>query len=85
MFDAAVNHGIGNAVRFLQRAVGVADDGSVGKVTLDAIKALPVTDALARFNAEHLDFYTKLTTFDTFGKGWVRRVADNLRYVAEDA
>ncbi|WP_280110180.1 hypothetical protein [Kingella kingae] len=27
-------------------------------------------------------FYTQLSTFDTFGKGWVRRQADNLVYAA---
>ena len=85
LFDAAVNHGIGNAVRFLQRAVGVADDGDIGPVTVAAIKRMSVTDVLARFNAERLDFYTKLTTWPTFGKGWTRRVAGNLRYAAVDA
>ena len=85
LVDAAVNHGIGNAVRFLQRAVGVADDGDIGPVTVAAIKRMSVTDVLARFNAERLDFYTKLTTWPTFGKGWTRRVAGNLRYAAVDA
>lgn len=85
LFDAAVNHGIGNGIRFLQRAVCVADDGQVGKFTLAAINAMSVTDVLARFNAERLDFYTKLSTWPTFGKGWVRRVAGNLRYAAQDA
>lgn len=85
VFDAAVNHGIGQAIRFLQRAVGVADDGAVGPVTLAAVRAMPVTDVLVRFNAERLDFYTKLSTWPTFGKGWARRVVGNLKYAAEDA
>lgn len=37
-----------------------------------------------RFNAERLRFYTKLSTFSSFGKGWVRRVADNLSHAAND-
>lgn len=85
VFDAAVNHGIGNAIRFLQRAAGVADDGAVGPVTMAAVQAMSVTDVLARFNAARLDFYTKLSTWPSFGKGWVRRVAGNLRYGADDA
>ena len=85
VFDAAVNHGIGNAVRFLQRAVGVADDGQVGPNTVAAIQSHSVTDVLACFNAERLSFYTKLRTWPTFGKGWARRVADNLKYSAVDA
>lgn len=84
VFDAAVNHGITQAVRFLQRAVSVTDDGKIGPQTLAAIKAMPVGDVLSRFNAERLDFYTNLPTWSSFGKGWVRRVAINLKYAAED-
>ena len=85
LFDAGVNHGIGQAIRFLQRAVGVADDGVVGPVTLAAVRAMSVTDVLSRFNAERLEFYTKLSTWPSFGKGWARRVAGNLKYAAEDS
>lgn len=84
MFDAAVNHGIGNAIRILQRAVGVADDGLVGQITLAAINEKSLDDVLVLFNAERLEFYAKLKTFHTFGRGWTRRVASNLRYAAGD-
>lgn len=85
LFDAAVNHGIGNAIRFLQRAVGVADDGVIGPVTMAAVKSMTVTDVLARFNAARLRFYTSLSTWPSFGRGWARRVAGNLDYGADDA
>lgn len=85
LFDAAVNHGIGNAVRMLQRAVGVVDDGNIGPITLQSINARDVSDVLVLFNAERLDFYTRLSTFPTFGRGWSRRVVGNLRYAAQDA
>lgn len=85
VFDAAYNHGIENAVRFLQRAVDVVDDGEIGAISLAAIKGMSVTDVLARFNAERLNFYTKLSTWTTFGKGWARRIVGNLRHGAEDA
>ncbi len=39
---------------------------------------------LLRFNAERPVFYTKLGTFTSFGKGWVRRVAQNLIHAAAD-
>lgn len=84
LFDAAVNHGIGNAIRMLQRAVGVADDGVVGQMTLGAINQKTLDDVLVLFNAQRLEFYAKLSTFPTFGRGWIRRVAGNLKYVAED-
>lgn len=83
-FDAAVNHGIGNAVRWLQRAAGVADDGVIGPVTLAAIRKAEPADLVLRFNAVRLEFYANLSTFPTFGRGWTRRVAGNLRLAAED-
>lgn len=83
-FDAVVNHGSGNASRMLQRAADVADDGIIGKISLNAINAMPESDLLMLFNAERLKFYAKLTTFPTFGKGWVNRVAGNLEYAAKD-
>lgn len=84
LFDASVNHGIGNAVRMMQRALGVADDGIVGNVTLSALQAINPSDFVLKFNAQRLNFYTSLSTFGTFGKGWVRRVAGNLNYGAID-
>lgn len=85
LFDAAVNHGITQAIKFLQRAVGTTADGIVGPKTLAAIAAMDVDDVLMRFNAERLQFYTELSTWNTFGRGWARRVAGNLKYAAEDA
>lgn len=83
LFDAGVNHGVGNAKRMLQRAVGVVDDGMVGAITLQAIDnhAPLLTDL---FNAERIQFYTKIASFSHFGRGWMRRMSDNLRFVAED-
>lgn len=82
--DAAVNHGIGNAVRWMQRAAGVADDGHIGPATLAAVARAEPADLVLNFNAERLEFYARLQTFDTFGRGWTRRVAGNLRYAAQD-
>ncbi|WOB24740.1 MULTISPECIES: glycosyl hydrolase 108 family protein [Xanthomonas] len=84
VMDAAVNHGVGTAIRWLQRAVGVADDGVIGPRTLAAVAVAPAADLVLLFNAERLEFYAKLSTFDAFGKGWTRRVAGNLRLAAVD-
>lgn len=81
VFDTAVNSGIGQSIRFLQRAVGVADDGQVGPLTVNAVRRLDPEAAAARFNGQRLDFMTKLSTWDVFGKGWARRVAKNLMEV----
>lgn len=82
--DVCINHGGGNAARMLQRALGVADDGIIGKITMNAIHTQPENDVVLKFNAERIVFYSKLKTFGTFGKGWVRRVAENLVHAADD-
>lgn len=82
--DAAINHGVENSVRWMQRAAGVADDGVIGPLTMMAVKRADPADLVLNFNAERLEFYAKLSTFDSFGRGWTRRVAGNLRYAAGD-
>ena len=84
MMDAAVNHGMGNAVRFLQRAVGTADDGHWGPASNAAAALIDDHDTHLLYMAERFEFWAKLNSFTTFGRGWVRRGAQNLRYIAED-
>lgn len=79
LFDAAVNSGVTQAVRWLQRALGIADDGKFGPITLAAVQAADPERLLMAFNAERLDFMTRLSTWPTFGKGWARRIAANLK------
>ena len=38
-FDAAVNTGVRQAAKLLQRAAGVEDDGRIGAITLGAVRA----------------------------------------------
>ena len=56
VFDASVNHGRGNAIRFLQRAVKVADDGEWGVKSQAALESMEANDALLRFLAYRLKF-----------------------------
>lgn len=84
VFDFAVNSGIETALRYLQRCAGVAEDGHIGPVTLNAVKRVGEPDILFLFIAERLDFWTRLSTWPTFGRGWARRAAHNLRDAARD-
>jgi len=83
-FDAAVNHGHGNAIRFLQRAVGAADDGAWGPVSESMLARVEPADVLLRFLGHRLRFFTKLQRFNEFGRGWSERIAGNLLLAAED-
>jgi lysozyme family protein len=84
LFDSAINHGVGNAIRILQRALDVADDGGIGPVTMRAYKLTEIDDVLHRFNARRLQFFTSLSSFKKWGAGWTNRVADNMLYAADD-
>jgi lysozyme family protein len=78
-FDAAVNHGTDRATLLLQEALGVSQDGEIGTVTLATAQAIDPNHFRMRFSGARLFFYTLLPTWPAFGKGWVRRVAANLK------
>ncbi len=78
MFDAAVNSGVGQAVRWLQRAVGVVDDGVIGPRTLAAVGALSADSVRMRVLAQRLRFMAGLPNWPAFSRGWARRVCDLL-------
>lgn len=84
VFDFAVNSGIQTAIRKLQAAVRVADDGHWGPVSAKALAAMDPNDVVMRFAAQRLFFMTSLSTWADFGRGWARRVANDLNYGAED-
>lgn len=84
VFDFAVNSGIGTAIRKLQQAVGVADDGHWGPLSAAALERMDLNDVLLRFLGLRLAFMAQLKTFDVYGRGWARRIAQNLEYAAED-
>ena len=76
VFDAAVNSGPRQAILWLQRAVGVKDDGVIGPVTLAAVRAADPEQLVRRMLAQRLRFMTGLPNWPAFGRGWARRVAD---------
>jgi len=76
VFDCAVNSGPGRASKLLQQALGVTTDGVIGKQTLAAIQAVPAPGLIHDMCEARLKFLRGLTTFDTFGSGWKRRVEE---------
>lgn len=80
----AVNSGISTAIRALQRSVGVADDGHFGPVSMAALQASTAHDVVMLVIAERLFFMTGASAWPTFGRGWARRIAQELRYGAQD-
>ena len=84
MFDAAINHGRVSATKMLQRAVGVNDDGIIGSLTLAAKDKMELDDLLMLFIAERIEFFTQIKKFNLYGKGWMNRMALNLKLATQD-
>ena len=74
VFDYAVNSGPAQAVRDLQRVLGVAVDGIMGNVTLGAAQEAASDYAISNLCRRRMDFLRQLRTWGTFGRGWTRRV-----------
>jgi lysozyme family protein len=83
-FDFAVNSGLSTAIRKLQAAIGVADDGIFGPISRSTLNSMNVNDVLMRYAAQRLRFWTSLSSWPTFGKGWALRAAKDLEFAAED-
>jgi lysozyme family protein len=83
-FDAAINHGVHNSSRMLQRAVGAYDDGIIGPKTIAAKNQIELNDMLMLFIAERILFFTKVGAFDMYGRGWMVRMAKNLQIATGD-
>ena len=77
VFDAAVNSGNVQAIRWLQMCAGVKTDGIIGPITLRAAADVSPVE----YSAMRLRFMTNLPTWGAFGKGWARRICDNLELI----
>ena len=74
VFDLAVNAGPARAVKILQNAVRTNQDGVIGAKTIKALRDVANNDIVIDRMARNREiFYRSLKTFETFGKGWLRR------------
>ena len=73
-FDYGVNSGPAQAVKSLQRVVGVTADGIVGGQTVAAVNTYK-GDLVDAYAAERLRFMRALKTWPVFGRGWQKRVS----------
>lgn len=73
VFDMGVNMGTKTALKALQKALGVTQDGIIGKVSLNALnKANPANLAL-KLGVQRIISYSKMTKFDIYSNTWVNR------------
>lgn len=86
-FDCAVNAGVGQAALTLQRAVGVAADGTIGPVTIAAVRTRPPLELVDEMMFQRLRYYRAIALrkrpdgrdLRAFLPAWVGRLLD-LRY-----
>jgi len=76
VFDASVNSGVGRASKWLQEVCGTQPDGVIGPMTLRVAQAIVHTDLVNMYCDKRLAFLRELKTWETFGKGWERRVEE---------
>jgi lysozyme family protein len=74
VFDAAVNQGVSPAIRLLQTALGVEDDGVIGPQTLSAVGKFPLPDICSLYLALRGMRYSSTVAFERYGKGWLKRL-----------
>ena len=78
IFYFAVNAGPGRAAKFIQRLVNTTVDGGIGPNTLkcinDHVEKYGVSTTIDQYQSARHNYYQGLSTFETFGRGWTRRV-----------
>jgi len=82
-FDWAVNSGSGRPAKAVQRAVGATADGAIGPATLGLIMEKDPKFIIEYVHDVRQDFYKRLKTFETFGRGWTRRNKETLHQALE--
>lgn len=82
VFDFAVNSGPGRAAKMLQALVGAEVDGSIGHKTvaavMDYVSRETLPKVIEQYQAKRLHYLQALPHWETFGKGWGRRVNEVL-------
>ncbi len=88
-FDGAVNHGVGRAAKFLQRALIIGDDGVIGPGTLSALAhADPITvcngicDQRAKY---YNDIVAAKPDQARYLAGWMRRINEMRAFTTDPA
>ena len=80
VFDFAVNAGPGRAAKYLQTMIGTVADGGIGPNTLGALSRYldeeGLKTSIENYQNARQEYYEGLSTFDTFGRGWTRRVEE---------
>lgn len=91
VFDMAVNMGVGSAIKILQRALGVLDDGIFGANTanrLDIVNSRDHTelmlDVLSHRTKEYNKRILRYPKLVKYSRGWAKRMFRLYHYIVVD-
>jgi len=80
VFDFGVNAGTGRAAKYLQTLVGTTADGGIGPNTIKCVNEYVeehgLEETIKSYQESRQGYYESLSTFETFGRGWTRRVEE---------
>ena len=76
VFDAAINSGPSRAAKWLQACVNTYADGIIGDKTIQAVLNKDAKELINDYCAYRLAYLKMLQAWQTFGKGWERRVKE---------
>ncbi len=74
VFDAAVHHGPKTAIKLLQRALKVADDGEYGRITHGTLQSRDTNETLELMLAQRAIYLTTCPAWPTYKLGWLKRL-----------
>lgn len=78
VFDGSINHGVDKSLKFMQRAIGVLEDGNIGPLTLAKINGLDQIAVCNKISDIREKFYKDIVaakpTQAKFLNGWLRRI-----------
>lgn len=80
IYDMGINAGLSRGIKIAQKVVGVPEDGKLGPVTMAAIKKMNPVEFIDKYSEERRKHYRSLSTFDVFGRGWLRRVDESQQF-----
>ena len=73
VFDCAVHHGVKTAIKLLQRALRVADDGEFGPVTRGQLLARDTNETADLLMAQRMLYLMTCIAWPTYKLGWAKR------------
>ena len=75
LFDAAVNSGPAQSIKWLQSAVGVKSDGIIGNMTMQSVSNANPIKLEKQMIGKRLRFLTELRNWSANARGWSKRIA----------